>query len=148
MSVLEKITPWLQTFPLWQGELAVDSLQPVPGSVGLFPQGLQEVSRREDVLGNVETVNRLELMLCRVSDGDGKQAAAWLLALQDWVNGQSAAGLAPRLGDVPAREKILARQGRLSAPAQTGTGRYAVNITAEYVTKMHNTSSQGEVLNE
>lgn len=134
MGVLERITGWLQTFPLWEGELAIDSLKPVPGSVGIFPRGVEELSRREDVLGNVRASNRLELMLYRVSDGDGKQAAAWLLALQEWVNGQSAAGLAPQLGDVPGEEKLFARQGRLSAPAQTGTGRYAVKITAEYVT--------------
>lgn len=138
MGVLEKITGWLQTFPLWEGELAVDSIEPIPGSVGIFPRGVEELSRREDVLGNVELRNRLELMLYRVSDGDAQQAAAWLLALQEWINGQSAAGLAPQLGDVPGEERLFARQGRLSAPAQTGTGRYAVKITAEYVAKLQN----------
>lgn len=138
MDILEKITGWLRTFPLWEGELAVDSIEPIPGSVGIFPRGVEALSRREDVLGNVQLRNRLELMLYRVSDGDGEQAAGWLLALQEWINGQSAAGLAPQLGDVPGEEKLFARQGRLSAPAQTGTGRYAVMITAEYVTKIDN----------
>ncbi len=138
MTVLEKITGWLKTFPLWEGELQIDGTAPSPGSVGLYPQGVQEISRREDVLGNVQTVNRFELTLCRISNGDAEQAAAWLLALQDWIRQQSAGGLAPRLGDVPAQERIRAEQGRLKAPLQTGAGRYAVKITAEYVTEIDN----------
>ena len=141
MTVLDKLISWLQTFPLWEGEkTCVDSLMSTPGSVGLYPRGIREMGRREDVLGNVEVVNRLQILLCRVTAGEDDRAedAAWLLALQDWVRQQSAAGLAPRLGDVPEKEWIRAEQGRLKTPVQTGTGRYAVTITAEYAVAIDN----------
>ena len=128
MDVLKTVTDWLKTFPLWQGELQVDSLKPVPGSIGLYPQGVQEISRREDVTGNVEVSNRLELLLCRVTGGedDRQDCARWLLALQQWISDQSAEGLAPRLGDVPERSFFQAQQGKLCGPAQTGTGRHTL----------------------
>lgn len=136
MDILEKITAWLETFPLWDGgKPRIDGIHPTPGSIGIYPQGVQEISHREDVLGNVETQNRLTLTVYRVSNGNSALAAHWLLALQDWVNRQNAAGLIPRLGDLPGRAKIQAFKGHLTSPAQTGTGRYAVKITAEYVTQ-------------
>lgn len=136
MTALEKLTAWLKTFPLWeQGDVAVDSLAPTPGSVGIYPQGVQELARREDVLGNVAVTNRLTVTVCRVSAGAD---ASWLLEFQNWVNRQSAAGLAPVLGAAPEKERIRAEKGRLTAPNQTGTKRYAVQITAEYVDKIDN----------
>lgn len=140
MSVLEKLMSWLQTFPQWDERVRVDSLESVPGSLGLFPQGVQELGSREDILGNVQVDNRLTVVLYRITAGedDRQENARWLLALQDWVQQQSLAGLAPRLGDVPHRQRIRAERGRLKAPAQTGTGRYAVTITADYVTKIDN----------
>lgn len=135
MEILEKVAAWLESFPLWDGEkLTIDSIGPAPGSLGMFPMGVEEISRREDVLGNLETVNRLTLKLCRVSNGNSALAAHWLLALQDWVNRKNAAGQLPRIGDFPGRTRIQAKQGQLTAPAQTGTGRYALIITVEYVT--------------
>ena len=137
MEILEKVAAWLESFPLWDGEkLTIDSIGPAPGSLGLFPMGVEEISRREDVLGNLETVNRLTLKLCRVSNGNSALAAHWLLALQDWVNRKNGAGQIPRLGDLPGRAAITAQHGLLASPAQTGTGRYELIITAEYVMKI------------
>lgn len=133
MTALEKLTAWLKTFPLWEpGDVSVDGLSPKPGSVGIYPQGIRELSRREDVLGNVEVTNRLTVTVCRVSAGAD---ARWMLEFQNWVNRQSAAGFAPKLGDRPEKERIRAEKGRLTAPNQTGTKRYAVEITADFVTQ-------------
>ena len=136
VTELEKIINWLQTFPHWGGtELSVDYVKTVPGCAGLYPQGVEEVSRHSDVLGNVTVENRLRFMLYRVSAGqcDSTDAAIWLLQLQNWIQSQSTAGMAPRLGDDPARERIRAEQGKLRNASQSGTGKYAVTITAEYV---------------
>ncbi len=133
MTVLEKITAWLKTFPQWEENTGLDGMELTPGSIGLFPQGVEEIARREDVLGNVQVTSRFTLMVYRVAAGDGP---AWTLALQQWVNQQSAAGLAPRLGDIPEKEQIRAEQGRLSAPNQTGTKSYAVKLTAQYIGKI------------
>lgn len=136
MTELDRIVSWLHTFPLWgDTELSVDHVKAVPGNAGLYPQGVEELSRHSDVLGNVTVENRLRLVLYRVSAGqsDSTDAANWLLQLQNWMQSQSAAGRAPRLGDDPAREQIRAEQGKLRNASQSGTGKYAVTITAEYV---------------
>ena len=134
MTALEKMVQWLKTFPLWEDDLHIDDLGAAPSNTGLYPGGLEEVSRREDVLGNVTVVCRLHFLLYRrtARQQDNGESSRWLLQLQDWVQKQSAAGLAPRLGDIPEKEQIRAEQGRLSAPNQTGTKRYAVKLTAEY----------------
>lgn len=135
MTALEKMTAWLQTFPLWQEEsLSVDYVDALPGNAGLYPEGLEQVSRREDVLGNVTVENRLHFVLYRVTAGqqDNRENSQWLLELQSWVQQQSAAGLAPSFGDVPHRERISAQKGKLKAASQTGTGKYAVNLTVEF----------------
>lgn len=138
MTALERVTSWLRTFPLWEGEtLDIDYLGAVPGSAGLFPGGLEEVSWRTDVLGNVMVENRLHFVLCRRTQGqqDNPRCGGWLLELQNWVQQQSAAGLTPKFGDDPGRERIRAEKGKLQSAAQTGTGSYTVDLTVEYVKK-------------
>lgn len=135
MTALEKMTTWLQTFPLWQEEsLSVDYVDALPGNAGLYPEGLEQVSRREDVLGNVTVENRLHFVLYRVTAGqqDNRENSLWLLELQSWVQQQSAAGLVPSFGDVPHRERISAQKGKLKSASQTGTGKYTVNLTVEF----------------
>lgn len=136
MTALEKMTAWLQTFPLWKEErLYVDYLDAVPGNAGLYPGGVEELVRREDVLGNVTVHNRLLFVLYRLTPGqqDNRENSAWLLQLQNWVQQQSASGLAPCFGDDPKQERICAQRGKLQAATHTGTGKYAVTITADYV---------------
>lgn len=136
MTALEKLVQWLKTFPLWDHErLYIDYLDAVPGNAGLYPEGVEEVSRREDVLGHVTVQNRLHLVLYRITPGqqDNGENSRWLLEFQTWVQKQCALGLAPRFGDDPTQERIRAEQGKLRSASQTGTGKYAVAITAEYV---------------
>lgn len=135
MTDLDKMLQWLQTFPQWNGQkLYVDYTGADPDNCGLFPAGLEEISRREDVLGNVTVRNKYHFALYRVTTGqqEGKENAAWLLALQAWIQAQSAAGLAPVFGDVPAQERIRGEKGRLQQANQTGTGKYLMTITAEF----------------
>ena len=136
MTALEKMTARLQTIPLWKEErLYADYLDAVPGNAGLYPGGLEEVSRREDVLGHVTVQNRLHFVLYRITPGqqDNGENSRWLLEFKTWVQKQCALGLAPHFGDDPTQEKIRAEQGKLKSASQTGTGKYAVAITAEYV---------------
>ena len=136
MAALEKIAQWLKSFPLWEdNQLHIDYTGAVPGNSGLYPEGVEEITRREDVLGNVTVQNRLHFTLYRVTKGqqDNEENSQWLLQFQNWVQQQSALGLAPSFGDDPKQEKIQAKQGRLKSASQTGTGKYAVAITAEYV---------------
>lgn len=135
--ILQTLTDWLKTCPLLPGDVTVDYIGCTPGSVGLYPAGVELVERREDVLGNVTSRYRCGFDLHRVTTGqqDSREHAAWLLSFQDWVNTQSQKGLAPTFGSEKAREHIRAEQGKLKRASQTGTGTYTVRLTAEYVIK-------------
>ena len=139
MDLLERVRSWVQTFPDWEeGQLLyIDYTGAAPGNTGLFPVGVEELERREDVLGNMAVSCRCRFMLYRVTTGqeDNAANARWLLRFQDWVRQQSALHLAPTFGDEPARERIRAEKGKLKNASQVGTGIYAVELTAEFVKK-------------
>ena len=137
MTDLELIRQWVRSYPEWEEgeELHIDYTEAVPCNGGLFPIGLEEVSRREDLLGNVTVQCRYRFNLYRVTAGQGPENAQWLMRFQQWVQQQSAAGLAPRFGDVPQKEWIRAEKGKLQESSQAGTGMYAVTLTAEFVKK-------------
>ena len=140
MDVLEKVRQWVQTFPLWEegNLLFIDFTDGVPGNAGLFPTGMEVLSRREDVLGGVKLRCRYNFCIYRVGAADdGGADARWLLQFQDWVLQQCAAGLAPRFGDEPKMETIRAEQGKLR-DRQPGMQVYAVVLTAEFVKKYEN----------
>lgn len=133
---LDKIREWLATYPGWQKgiTLFVDYLGCVPGCAALYPQGVEVLERREDVLGGVRTRNRLRCMVYRVAaqEEDFEKDARWTEGFCTWVRQQSDAGLAPRLGD--GKEWIQAKNGRLVRVPSAGTGVYGVELVAEYWT--------------
>ena len=132
MEILEKVAAWLESFPLWDGEkLTIDSIGPAPGSLGLFPMGVEEISRREDVLGNV-AVRCACVFTLRRSACPGEDNARWLLDLQNWVMEQDRLGLAPKFGDDPKTERIRAYEGKLDRSFQTGSGLYTLQLRAEF----------------
>lgn len=136
MTNLTKLRNWLLTFPGWDEGwvLHTDHTEAEPGNSGLFPLGAEELSRREDVLGNVTVQCRYRFYLYRVTGQADPQAnAEFLLELQQWVRQQSATGAAPRFGDDPKQERLRAEKGKLSEVSQTGTGTYIVTLTAEFV---------------
>ena len=133
MEYLETLERWLRAFPLWgQEEIRTDALPLRPGSVGLFPQGVEVLEEKTDLLGNVSIRCRQKFELQKVVC-PGEDPARWLLQLQQWMLEQSALGLAPRFGDVPAAEQIRAEKGRLKEITAAGTAVYTVTITAEFV---------------
>lgn len=141
MKDLEKVRQWVQTFPQWEegNLLYIDFTGAMPGNAGLFPAGLEEVSRTEDVLGNVTVQCRYQFSLYRVVTGqeDNTVNAHWMMDFQNWVREQSVLHLAPTFGDIPARERIRAEKGKLKDSSQVGTGVYVVQLTAEFVKEYH-----------
>ena len=135
MTELELLSAWLQTFPLWDTDTQIDLTDAVPGSTGLFPKGLQELSRREDVLGNLAVRCRCSFLLRRCAC-PGEDSARWLLDLQNWVMEQERLGLTPKFGDDPKTERLRAQEGKLKNSFQTGSGLYTVQLTAEF-TKLY-----------
>ena len=138
MTILMRVRQWLQTYPGWEDSLTVDMLPAGPGHMGLFPAGIEELSRTEDILGNRQVEYRLGFLLRRqVGVGeDNASHAAWLLDFQQWVRQQSLAGLTPQLGDVPAREEMWAEKGSLQKVSPTGIGTYTVTLLANF-TKLY-----------
>lgn len=135
MNILEIMRQWLQTYPDWDDSLTVDLLPAGAGHMGLFPGGLEEVSRSEDILGNWQVVCRCRFVLRRQTavTEDNHAYAAWLLDFQEWVREQSLAGLSPQLGDVPVRERMWAEKGQLEKISSTGVGTYTVTLVANFI---------------
>lgn len=130
---LEKVKAWLSTYPHWEGILQVDFAGERPGSTGLFPKGLEETSRRQDVLGNTQVGCRYRFSLFwqMAGQGDDGENARKLLDFQHWVREQSVSGLAPRFGDVPVREQIQIENGGLTAGTQIVT--YTATLVADFM---------------
>ena len=124
------------TYPGWD-EICVyvDFLGAEPENTGLYPQGLEEVSRTEDVLGNATVNCRYQFVLYWTTTGqqDNEKNAGLLLDFQQWVQAQSISGLAPRFGDIASAEHIRAEKGMLQKASQTGTGIYKVTVIAEFI---------------
>lgn len=133
--MLEMMKAWLETFPQWEGTLQFDYADAVPGNSGLYPKGITELSRREDVLGNVRTRYSCAFTLRRAA-GQGPENAQWLLDFQNWVMEQDRLGLAPKFGDEPRSERLRAFEGRLDSRHQAGSNMYTVQLTAEF-TKLY-----------
>ncbi len=125
MELLEILKAWIMGFPQWgEAELRIDTTDAEPVSCGLFPLGCEELSRKEDVLGNVRQRLRQTFALRRVAQRQ-EAAAAWLLEFAQWVRLQSP----PHIGE---NTRIRAEKGRLLSVTQTGTATYEVKIILEY----------------
>ena len=129
--MLEKMIKWLQTFPAWEDSIQIDSVDARPGSTGLYPKGLKEISRREDVLGNLRIRYRLDVLL-RKNAGKSEENAKWLLEFQEWVLEQNRLGLAPQFGDDPKTQRLQVSEGQLQSLAQVGSALYTVKLWVEF----------------
>lgn len=135
MDILETVAGWVRSFPLWEAGnlLYIDYTDAAPGNTGLYPAGIEEISRRKDILGNVYSRCRCNFALYRVGRSPKSGAdSAWLLAFQQWVLQQSRENLAPALGE---DTQWKAEKGKLREHSQPGTGVYWVQLTAEYTEK-------------
>lgn len=146
MDALEKLKQWLLTWPRWScGSMYVDYTDAAAENTGVYPCGMEELGRTEDLLGNVTLQCRYRFTIYWVTSGqhDGSLHAQWLLDFQNWVQQQSVAGLAPCFGDIPAREWVRAEKGKLQEASQTGTGVYTLMLTAEFM-KQYEVKEYGE----
>lgn len=140
MSDLEKVCNWLLTFPKIdriQG-LGVDYYSTKPNNGSVDPAGLVEISRNEDILGNVTVRNQYNFVLYFVlakSPEDNKGAtenANWLLELQRWIQEQSIRRKVPTFGDDPKTETIRAQNGKVDSADEEGTALYSVLLSIEF----------------
>lgn len=144
MSALNKIRNWIKTFPKYGKvqDLKVDYYSTTPDETSsIAPSGLQEISRTEDILGNVIVENQynfnLEFVLTK-SPGDDVGAtenADWLLQFQEWVQEQSIRRAVPVFGDEPARETVKAQNGANEYADLDGNGVYTVLLSVNFFKK-------------
>lgn len=143
MSDLEKLRKWIATYPNFDilGRFQVDFTdKAVPGNAGLFPTGLVEVERREDILGNVTIENQYNFGIYCVfekSPGDDIGAtinADWVMDFQKWVQEQSVRKLVPKFGNTDDKETAQAQNGVLYDPQDEGAAVYMVQLNIRYKT--------------
>ncbi|OUP22968.1 hypothetical protein [Gemmiger sp. An194] len=143
-SDLDRLREWLGTYPGYDlaANMLVDYLDSIPGSKSLRPGGLVEISRNEDILGNVTVSNQYNFGLyiaVAKSPGDGASAAYnadWVLDFQRWVQQQSITHRAPTFGNIDQQqERIKAQNGELYDTDQDGVGLYIVALSAEFKEK-------------
>ena len=147
MTALEQITAFVRSYPKADilQTFQVDYTDQIPANGGIFPSGLEVVSRKTDLLGNVAVTNQYNFGLYYVFEkapGDDAGAAVnagWLMDFQEWVQEQSARGLAPVFGDVPRQEKITAQNGVLYSAEDEGLATYMVQIAVQFIKKFPTT---------
>lgn len=141
MSDLEKIRQWVSTYPGAgrMKDLKVDYFSQRPDNGSIDPSGLIEVSRTEDILGNITVENQYNFALYFVflkDPGDDQGAtdnAAWLMDFQRWVQEQSIRKRIPTFGDDPAKETARAQNGSLYAADEEGTAIYTVQLSFNFI---------------
>lgn len=146
MTALEKIRDFVRSYPgadILQ-DFQVDFTDQIPSNGGIFPSGLVEVRRVTDILGNVTVTNQYNFGLYYVfpktpGDGEGAEVNAnWLMDFQEWVQEQSARGLAPVFGDVPQKERIIAQNGVLYRAQGEGLATYMVQLSVQFEKEFEN----------
>ena len=122
-----------------RGNMMVDWLDKIPGSKSLRPGGLVEVSRAEDILGNVTISNQYNFGLyiaVEKAPGDGEGAAynaSWVLDFQRWVQAQSVAHMAPTFGNIDQlQETVKAQNGELYDTNEEGVGLYVIALSVSF----------------
>ena len=143
MTALDKLRNWIATYPGYNilDTFNVDYTDHIPSTGGIFPSGLIENSRSEDILGNVTVQNQYNFGLYYVftkDPGDDATAltnAEWLMDFQLWVQNQSITRKAPAFGDDPASERIQAQNGVLYAADAEGTATYMVQLSVTFKKK-------------
>lgn len=140
MSDLERIRQWVSTYPGIDrvSGIKVDYLSHNPDNSSIDPSGVVEVTRKEDILGNVTVENQYNFALYFVfpkDPGDDQGAtdnAEWLMDFQRWVQEQSSRKNTPVFGDEPQDESARAQNGALYAADEEGTAIYLVQLSFNF----------------
>lgn len=140
MTPLERVREWLKTYPGYDilRKFQVDYTSQIPCNGGIFPAGLVEVSRSEDVCGGVEVKNQYNFGLYYVfekSPGDDVGAginAEWIMDFQEWVQNSTP----PQFGDRTI--SASAQNGALYSAEAEGTATYMVQLSILFERSLEN----------
>ena len=140
MSDLEKLREWIKTYP---GSASIDNFQvdlidQIPYQNSIAPSGLVQITRNEDIVGNVYVENQYNFGLYYTFPKDpaddicATHNAEWLMDFQLWVQDQAACGLTPKFGDDPKTEQMSAQNGTIYGADEDGTAVYVVQLSANF----------------
>lgn len=140
MTHLETIRQWVMTYPEIDKVkgLGVDYYSEQQQKSSLAPAGLLEISRREDILGNITVENQYNFSIVfafnKSPDDDvgAIENAEFVLGFQQWVQDQSIRRLVPTFGNDPKTETVKAQNGELTFADQDGTGYYTVLLSINF----------------
>ncbi len=143
MTELEKVKQWLKNFPRFDdiSKFSVDYTDQIPANGGIFPSGMVEISRVEDIIGNITVENQYNFGLYYVfgkapeDDIGASLNADWIMEFQRWVQEQSVLGLAPVFGNTGEKEKAVAQNGVLYDANEEGTATYMVQLSFNFKKK-------------
>lgn len=138
MTPIETIKNWIATYPGHNilSEFSVDYTDQIPANGGIFPAGLTEVSRTQDVTGDTLAQNQYNFGLYYVfekSPGDDEGAevnADWIMDFQQWVQEQSITGNCPEFGD--RTTEIKAQNGSMYDANAEGLATYMVQLSVSF----------------
>lgn len=141
MTALEQIRAWIARYPGHDilSSFQVDYTDQITANGGIFPAGLVEINRTEDILGNVEVENQYNFGLYYVFEkapGDDTGAAInadWIMDFQQWVQEQSVLGSTPQFGD--KTKAVKAQNGVLYEANEEGTATYMVQLSVVFEKK-------------
>lgn len=139
MTALDKVREWVSSYPDFDilGSFQVDYTDQVPANGGIFPSGLVEVERREDLLGNVAVTNQYNFgVYCVLEKPPGDDVGAainadWVMGFQEWVQEQSILGSAPKFGNTEEKDVIRAQNGVLY-DTDEGVATYMVQLSVQF----------------
>ena len=146
MTDLECLIEWLKTYDGYDilGSCQVDYTDQIPNQGFVFPQGLVEVERREDILGNVTLTDRYNFGLyftfekALQDDTAARANASWVMDFQRWVQEQSARGLVPNFGNTETKATAQAQNGTLYSAEDSGTALYMAVLSVTFKRKIEN----------
>lgn len=141
MTALEKMRAFVASYPGHNilDKFQIDYTDAVPGCGGIFPNGLVEIARTTDIIGNKEVQNQYNFALYyrfeKAPDDDtpAEINADWLMDFQEWIQQQSCKGLAPVFGDDANREQITAQNGMMFDADIEGTALYTVQLSVTFI---------------
>lgn len=142
-TILETIKTWLATYTGFDilSQFQVDYTDQIPNNAGIFPSGMTEIGRSEDILGNVTVLNQINFgIYCVFNKATGDDTGAtynqeWIADFQNWVQEQSAKRLIPQIGDNPRKEIATASNGVLYDATEEGLGTYMIQLSFQYEKK-------------
>ena len=138
ITALETVKEWISTYPGHDilSDFQVDYTDQIPANGGIFPSGLVEIRRSQDVLGNVTVQNQYNFGLYYVfakSPGDNAGAtinADWVMDFQEWVQEQSIFNKTPKFGNKTI--SALAQNGVLYEADEEGTATYMIQLSIKF----------------